>query len=51
MNADAEPIIALRDATKSYGAVRALRDGNDRAAPGRGAGADRRERRRQVDAS
>jgi rhamnose transport system ATP-binding protein len=34
MNADAEPIIALRDASKSYGAVRAVREATIALRPG-----------------
>ena len=34
MNADAEPIIALREASKSYGAVRAVRDATIALRPG-----------------
>jgi rhamnose transport system ATP-binding protein len=34
MNADADPIIALRDASKSYGAVRAVRDATFALRPG-----------------
>ena len=43
------PIVELRDASKSYGAVRALLDGTP-CPPPRGPRSDRRERRRQVDA-
>ena len=49
MSAGAAPIIALRDASKSYGAVRAVRDTSIALHAGRGARARRRERRRQVD--
>jgi len=34
MNADAAPIIALREASKSYGAVRAVRDATIALRPG-----------------
>src|SRR5215218_10553154 len=34
MSAAAEPLVELRDASKSYGAVRALRDGNLSVRPG-----------------
>ena len=38
MSEPAAPILELRDAAKSYGAVRALRDGNLALRPARSAG-------------